>query len=106
MIREGYDYIKVSRSMLGRAIVEAWDGAHRREVVINTTSGEILHDMTETYAGYPEAARVAASDAADTAGNTATDMANSAVDSARGLAGAAAGMGDSVAGGGLGGFGN
>ena len=106
MIREGYRYIEISRSMLGRAVVEAWDGAHRREVVVNTTSGEILHDMTEAYAGYPEGARAAASDAADTAANTATDLANSAVDTASGLAGVAAGMGDSVAGGGFGGFGN
>ena len=94
MIREGYQYIEVSRSMLGRAVLEAWDGAHKREVVINTTTGEILHDMTEAYIGYPQDAQSAARDAA-----------SSAVDTATGLAGIAAGMGDSVAGG-IGGWGN
>ncbi|HHB80426.1 MAG TPA: hypothetical protein ENK83_01570, partial [Aliiroseovarius sp.] len=49
MINEGYRYIEVSRSMLGSVVGEAWDGARKREVVVNTTSGEILHDMTTAY---------------------------------------------------------
>lgn len=68
LLAEGYDYIKVGRSMLGRAVIDAYDGIKKREVVINTKSGEIIHDMTTAAADYPAAARNAAGAAAGAVG--------------------------------------
>ncbi len=119
LLDEGYHYIKVSRSMLGRAVFEAWNGTQKREVVLNLTSGEVMHDMTEAHAGYPEGAMAGEGmdKAHDTmegamqdAGNMGQDMMDDAGSTAGDMmddAGSGMGeMGDHVTGGGMMGSGN
>ncbi len=68
---QGYEYIKVGRSLLGRAVIDAYNGVEKREIVMNTATSEILRDLRNAYEGYPEAmensAREATEDAAATA---------------------------------------
>ncbi len=114
---EGYQYIKVSRSMLGRAVIYAWDGAKKREIVINMTSGDIMQDATEAYQGYPAAAGMVADNTSQAAGSVVegtSQAAHSVIDSTSQAASsvvdstssAVSGMVDSVTGGGGFGFGN
>lgn len=81
LLAQGYDYIRVGRSLLGRAVVDAWNGIEKREVVINTKSGEIIHDMTIAAANYPAAAGKTA-DAAFAAAGDALDNAKDATSDA------------------------
>ena len=88
--QQGYAYIVVSKSMLGRAVVQAYDGAQRREVVINTATGEVIRDARATYAGYPSRANVTAQNAGQNAAATATNAAAAATNAASNAADTAA----------------
>ena len=45
---QGYDRISVSRTLLGRARVQARSASQQREIVINPVTGEILRDVWTT----------------------------------------------------------
>lgn len=112
---DGYDYIKISRSMLGRAVIDAWDGAHMREIVVNMATGDIMQDATKAWQGYPAGSGVVASTSVQTSGSvagtaaqTAGSVAGTAAQTAGSLTSTAAGtardMVDTASG--LGGFGS
>lgn len=47
----GYTYLEISRTFLGRARIIAYSATEMREVVIHPVTGEILRDLTQSYAG-------------------------------------------------------
>ena len=51
---EGYTYIEVGRTFLGRADIKAYNGEQMREIVMNATTGEIMRDMMQEHAGMPD----------------------------------------------------
>ena len=51
----GYSNIKISRTMLGRARIVGETRAHRREIIINPSTGEILRDLVDNGGGATQA---------------------------------------------------
>ncbi len=52
---EGFTYIEVGRTFLGRANIKAYDGTQVREIVMNASTGEIMRDMMKEHNGMPGA---------------------------------------------------
>ena len=48
---DGFTYIEISRTFLGRARIIAYSATEIREIVINPTTGEILRDLAQESIG-------------------------------------------------------
>ena len=53
---QGFTHIQVSRTLLGRLRFVATSARHRREIIVNARTGEILRDYWETLGGTGEGA--------------------------------------------------
>ena len=69
----GFTYIEIHRTFLGRARLVAYSATEVREVILNPTTGEVLRDLAQEYAGnLPEQANdnaIAASENGNKGGN-------------------------------------